>query len=162
MKQADEDAHAAAVRADTGLLARLDALGTLTGDRPTLRTAYLVLMLFITTIEVLPVLVTFLTNVSEPTLYQRVRGAVESNELAAAESDLERERQLSVRLAATEHEVYLHRLDAWRREQTGLVAAGPDPGGGQATRRRLAGSPARRSVPRRPAGAATPGSYNDR
>jgi hypothetical protein len=90
-KLAEEQAYAAAVRADTGLLARLAALRSLTADQPELRLAYLVLMLFITTIEVLPVLVTFLTNTSGPTLYQRVLAKVESNELAVAETDLDLE-----------------------------------------------------------------------
>jgi hypothetical protein len=97
LKQADEESVAAAVRADTGLLASLDALGRLTAERSSLRTAFLVLLLFITTIEVLPVLVTVLTNASEPTLYQRVLARVESTELAAAEADLEYERQAAER-----------------------------------------------------------------
>jgi hypothetical protein len=93
LKHAEEESISAAVRADTGLLARIDALSRLTAERSSLRTAYLVLLLFITMIEVLPVLVTFLTNASEPTLYQRVLVRVESTALAAAEADLESERQ---------------------------------------------------------------------
>jgi len=108
LKRTEEETVASAVRADTGLLARLDALGRLTGARSSLRTAYLVLLLFITTIEVLPVLVTFLTNAGEPTLYQRVLVRVESTALAAAEADLENERRLRVRSMAVPRRV-VHR-----------------------------------------------------
>jgi hypothetical protein len=142
LRSAEESRYAAAVRADTGLLARLDALSRLTGNQPTLRTAYLVLLLFITTIEVLPVLVTLMTNAGEPTLYQRVRTLVESNELAAAETDLEHERRLAERergarsanaekalpdlverVMAAERAVHLHRIEAWQQEQTRPRAA---------------------------------------
>jgi hypothetical protein len=135
LKRAEEDTVASAVRADTGLLASLDALSRLTAERSSLRTAYLVLLLFITTIEVLPVLVTVLTNTSEPTLYQRVQARVESTELAAAEAALEYERRaaeraLRARLAGDrpERRHVRHRGAGWpahRSRRPGRVGRAP-------------------------------------
>ncbi|MFC7478953.1 DUF4407 domain-containing protein [Luedemannella flava] len=58
-KKAEEQAFAERSRDADGLLGRLEALSELADTNSTLKTAYLALLLFITAIEILPVLVKF-------------------------------------------------------------------------------------------------------
>ncbi|MDI6099709.1 DUF4407 domain-containing protein [Actinoplanes sp. NEAU-A12] len=69
---ADKTAHEAASRKDTGLLARLEALDEVAGDRPTLHTAHLALFLLFLALELLPVLMKLLQVLGPETDYEKV------------------------------------------------------------------------------------------
>src|SRR5262249_40093036 len=88
-KKADEDHFNADTRNDRGLLARLGALSELTSNNATLRTAYLMLLLFITTIEVLPVFVKFLMNLAPPTTYDAILERAEKADIDTADVELD-------------------------------------------------------------------------
>lgn len=103
LKKQEEDAFNASTRNDSGLLARLEALGKVTERNSTLRTAYLVLLIFITSIEVLPVLTKFLMNCGPPSAYDTILAAAERADVADAEREerlLEKARDLEEQLAA--------------------------------------------------------------
>ncbi|MFF5232354.1 DUF4407 domain-containing protein [Dactylosporangium sp. NPDC000521] len=88
LKKAEEDQFKADTANDKGLLAQLGALSELTDKNSTLRLAYLMLLLFITTIEVLPVLVKFLMNLAPATAYDKILEKAEATDFATAESRL--------------------------------------------------------------------------
>lgn len=67
-----EDAATDAEAANTGLLARLEALNRITDDRPSGGTAHWMLFLLFLSIEVLPVLSKFLASLGPPTVYDRL------------------------------------------------------------------------------------------
>lgn len=90
--RAEQDRFRADTTNDRGLLARLDALSELTDKSSTLRSAYLALLLFITTIEILPVMVRFLMNLAPATTYDKILERAEETDVAVATSQLERER----------------------------------------------------------------------
>ncbi|MBN1174062.1 MAG: DUF4407 domain-containing protein [Micromonosporaceae bacterium] len=85
LKQQEEDSFRASTRNDTGILARLDALSKLTSRNSTLRTAYLVLLIFITSIEVLPVLTKFLMNCGRASAYDTILRRKEQADIRIAE-----------------------------------------------------------------------------
>ncbi|MEV0897641.1 DUF4407 domain-containing protein [Actinoplanes sp. NPDC049802] len=70
--EADKAAHAAASKEDTGLLARLEALEEIAGDRPTLQTAHFMLFLLFLALELLPVLMKTLQVLGPETDYEKV------------------------------------------------------------------------------------------
>lgn len=71
-RAADVAAHDAAVGSDDGLLARLEALDSLTHDNEALHRAHLALFLFLTAIEILPILFKTLMAFSKETLYDEI------------------------------------------------------------------------------------------
>lgn len=136
IKKAEEDRFKADISNDRGLLARLEALSTLTGRNTTLSTAYLLLMLFITTIEVLPVLVKLLINLGPPTAYDEILARAEKTDIDTADAQLDVERNLTVyelqerarreeealrsrvdRMIAAEEEIHDRELRQWRNSQ---------------------------------------------
>ncbi|WP_432995243.1 DUF4407 domain-containing protein [Dactylosporangium sp. CA-233914] len=94
-KKADEDQFNLDTANDTGLLARLEALSELTGKNSTLQVAYLMLLLFITTVEVLPVVVKFLINLAPATAYDTILEKSEEADVYAAEQELTRRQNLA-------------------------------------------------------------------
>jgi hypothetical protein len=93
LKKSEEDQFKADISNDRGLLARLEALSELTNRNATLKTAYVLLMLFITIVEVLPVAVKLLMNLAPPSTYDKILEKAEETDVAAAESRLERMRK---------------------------------------------------------------------
>ncbi len=85
-KKAEEQAFVERSRDADGLLGRLEALSSLVNTNGTLKTAYLALLLFITAIEILPVLVKFLMNLGPPSLYDRVLMRSDQADVASAAS----------------------------------------------------------------------------
>lgn len=67
-----EDASNDAGAANTGLLARLEALNRITDDRPSGGIAHWMLFLLFLSVEVLPVLSKFLASLGPPTVYDRL------------------------------------------------------------------------------------------
>jgi hypothetical protein len=94
LKKAEEDQFKADTLNDRGLLARLGALSELTGKNSTLQLAYLMLLLFITTIEVLPVAVKFLLNLAPETTYDEILREAEEADVFAAKQELQRRKDL--------------------------------------------------------------------
>jgi hypothetical protein len=122
LKQAEEDQFKADTANDDGLLARLGALSELTGSNGTLRTAYIMLLLFITTIEVLPIVVKFLMNLAPPTTYDRVMEQSDEVDVAKATAELERRKHL----ARFEAEARTAREEQLIRERTGRLTSTED------------------------------------
>ncbi|MEV8510757.1 DUF4407 domain-containing protein [Dactylosporangium sp. NPDC051484] len=94
-KKADEDQFNRDTANDTGLLARMEALSELTGKNSTLQLSYLMLLLFITTVEVLPVVVKFLINLAPATAYDTILEKSNEADVYAAEQDLTRRQNLA-------------------------------------------------------------------
>jgi len=67
---------------DTGLLIRIEALDRLTSERPAMRTAHLLLLLFITAIECLPILFKLLMSLGKKNKYEEALEAEEREHLA--------------------------------------------------------------------------------
>jgi hypothetical protein len=141
-----------------GILARLDALSSLTGRTATLQTAYIALLLFITAIEVLPVLVKFLMSLGPPTLYDRILAEGARSRIEQATKAFEYERQLAdseleerlqresdavpglvKQMVDAEVAVYQSKIGKWRDTELGQAEAAP-------SRR----PPTRRAGPARP------------
>jgi Domain of unknown function (DUF4407) len=120
-KKLDEDSFAIRNRDNRGLLAQLSALSRLTGDNGTLRTAYLALLLFITAIEVLPVLVKFLMNLAPASPYDRILAENDRANIATATIALTHEQDLAKqewqRRAQIKTEILDEQMDAWRAEE---------------------------------------------
>jgi len=115
LKQAEEDRFLIDSGNDRGLLSQLEALGRITDSNATLKTAYLTLLLFITAIEILPVLTKFLLNVGPPTTYDEILATAERNDVQAARVRLEFEREQERR----ELEAQSRRQEDIRRETAG-------------------------------------------
>ena len=145
-KKKESDEFTAHSRNDRGLLAQLNALSKLTGSNPTLKTAYLTLLLFITAIEILPVLTKFLLNLGPPSLYDQILARAEASDVETAAASLEYERNLTVqelevrgareteavrglveKLVAAEVEIYDEAIDQWRADQRGQARPGSRP-----------------------------------
>lgn len=92
------------VENDDGLLARLEALESLTHDNSMLRTAHLTLFLFLTAIECLPIFFKTLLSLSKPTLYEQLLllEDTRSEERARLRLQTEHEEALAVAEAALE------------------------------------------------------------
>lgn len=107
----------------TGLLARLEALAEVTAKNPTLQRAYVILLLFITMIEILPVLVKFMMTLGEPNSYERALVKFEKAKLREADLTMEdREKATDLafqsRARRREDETQMEEeLDRVRREQ---------------------------------------------
>jgi hypothetical protein len=82
---------------DRGLLARLSALSGLTDSSGTLKGAYIALLLFITVIEILPVLVKFLMSLGPPSLYDEVLAASQKTNIETARAKLTHEHETILR-----------------------------------------------------------------
>ena len=115
LKQAEEDRYLVDSGNDRGLLAQLEALSRITDSNATLKTAYLTLLLFITVIEILPVLTKFLLNIGPPTTYDEILATAEKNDVRAARARIEFEREQERR----ELEVQGKRQEEIRRETAG-------------------------------------------
>jgi hypothetical protein len=92
---------------NSGLLARLEALRELTSKNGTLQRAYLMLMLFITTIELLPVLVKFMISLGPPSSYERTLMRFEAAREREAEERFDEDnesRRMTRRFRATARE----------------------------------------------------------
>ena len=154
LKQAEEDRYLIDSGNDRGLLAQLEALGRVTDDNTTLKTAYLTLWLFITAIEILPVLTKFLLNVGPPTAYDEILATAERSDVQAARARIEFEREqerqeLEARARRQEQirretagrethvrtEIRQRELDRWRSEELHRLNGGVATG--TATRRTL-------------------------
>ncbi|MEU8232262.1 DUF4407 domain-containing protein [Actinoplanes sp. NPDC048967] len=72
-RDAAQAEFAASERNNEGLLARMTAMSRLTDANATLGTAHLVLILFLTAFEVLPVLFKILLSIGSPSVYDRLR-----------------------------------------------------------------------------------------
>ncbi len=97
---------------DTGLLIRIEALDRLTSKRPTLATVHMLLLLFFTAFECLPILVKFLLSLGPATKYETAVAVDEENRL-------DTERELARRRRAT---VLLNESDALLEAQVGREA----------------------------------------
>jgi hypothetical protein len=132
LRKAEQDQFTVNSGENRGLLARMEALSQFTSKSATLRTAYLALLLFITAIEILPVLVKFLMSLGPPTLYDKILKRAEEVDVEAAEAAFQHERtvanrELEVRqnrqseridrIASTVAEIDERRLDEWRSQQ---------------------------------------------
>jgi len=115
LKQAEEDRYRIDSGNDRGLLAQLEALSRITDSNTTLKTAYLTLLLFITAIEILPVLTKFLLNVGPPTVYDEILATAEKSDVQAALARIEFEREQDRR----EIEAQGRRQEEIRRETAG-------------------------------------------
>jgi hypothetical protein len=115
LKQAEEDRFLIDSGNDRGLLSQLEALSEITDSNATLKTAYLTLLLFITAIEILPVLTKFLLNVGPPTTYDEILATAEQNDVQAARARLEFEREQQRR----DLEAQGRRQEEIRRETAG-------------------------------------------
>lgn len=128
-KQQEEDEFAASVRNDRGLLARMDALTNFTNHSATLKTAYLALLLFITAIEVLPVLVKFLMNLGPPTAYDLILRGAERRDVENATRAFDHERVMRERrferMASAEAELHERAVENWQTRQLREVDADP-------------------------------------
>ncbi|GAB3853669.1 hypothetical protein GCM10027610_083960 [Dactylosporangium cerinum] len=166
LKKAEEDQFKADTANDKGLLAQLGALSELTDKNSTLRTAYLMLLLFITTIEVLPVLVKFLMNLAPATAYDKILEKAEDTDFATASARLSRqqERQEFEQQARADREKEIIRDQLSRTRSldetygmTGHISTRP----AEAPTTRLVTWLLRRNAPTQPAGY-TPGRTRSR
>ena len=115
LKQAEEDRYLIDSGNDRGLLAQLEALSQITDSNATLKTAYLTLLLFITAIEILPVLTKFLLNIGPPTAYDEILATAEQSDVQAARTRIEFEREQE----RQELEAQAKRQDQIRKETAG-------------------------------------------
>ena len=125
-----------------GLLAQLQALSKITDANGTLKTAYLTLLVFITAIEILPVLTKFLLNIGPASAYDEILASGEQRDVETARQSFayERERhqeelrarkekekelleRVAEREAAIQEEVKQRELDEMRRAAMGQPSA---------------------------------------
>jgi hypothetical protein len=92
LKRSEEAQHERTSADSAGLLARIEALDALQKDRPTVKTAHIVLFAFLTLIEVLPVLVKLLQSFGKPSLYEEL--ADEDDDFRRTAEQLRRETEL--------------------------------------------------------------------
>ncbi|WP_248820915.1 DUF4407 domain-containing protein [Frankia sp. AgB32] len=137
---------------DTGLLIRMQALGELTRNNPTMRTTHYVLLAFVTAIDCLPILFKLLMSLGRRNRYEEGLEAEEQEHLAISRqrsrhlraeqmifhSDTLREAQaarderdeaieeLARRTVRDQVEVAERALDRWKREQLHHVETDPD------------------------------------
>jgi hypothetical protein len=102
---------------DDGILSQLDALSELTDKRPALKSAYIVLMLFITAIEILPVLSKFLMSLGEPTPYDEAQKIIDRTRYEQARIDGEH----AIEVSRVEAEEQLARERVAIREHAGII-----------------------------------------
>jgi hypothetical protein len=114
-----------ATAADTGLLARLEALDRITDDRPSGGQAHLAVFLLFLSIEVLPVLLKLLSGFAPETLYDRLAKRVDDGADSDDELWAKRDRDLAVDRADQNLAMERHKLDAQTKahaKTTQLVA----------------------------------------
>jgi len=109
----EKQAKERSIDADTGLLARMEALDTLSANHPTMRTAHWALFLFLTLIECLPVLVKLVLALQKPNLYETLALAADEE---ARRRD-QRERATAFEIAEAERAVQTQRAQDLRRDQ---------------------------------------------
>ena len=82
-QQRDEAQHVreAAIDADKGVLARLEALHEIGAERPAMQHAHWALFVFLTFIECLPVLIKLLLSFGKPTLYEQLSTAADAEKV---------------------------------------------------------------------------------
>jgi len=137
-KQREQEQFLADSGNDRGLLAQLEALSVITDKNPTLKIAYLTLLLFITAIEIMPVLTKFLLNIGPSSAYDEILASAEAADVATARTSFEFERaQHEQRLRAraekqrervdevAEHEVAVQ-TELRRRELDEMRTAAPE------------------------------------
>ncbi|WP_430785902.1 DUF4407 domain-containing protein [Actinoplanes sp. G11-F43] len=125
LKAQEEDRYLIDSRNDRGLLAQIEALSTITDRDATLKTAYLTLLLFITAIEILPVLTKFLLNIGRPSAYDEILASAERADVEIAKANLERDRERrekeyaarSERQAEVDAELRDRRIARWRSDE---------------------------------------------
>lgn len=124
LKAQEEDRYLVDSRNDRGLLAQIEALNAITGSNGTLKTAYLTLLLFITAVEVLPVLTKFLLNIGKASAYDEILASAERADVQNARRHLEMERERrekeytarsEIRTELTDRQVARWRTDEIRR-----------------------------------------------
>lgn len=103
-RAAEVAAHDGTVENDDGLLARLEALESLTGHNTMLQLAHLLLFVFLTAIECLPIFFKTLLALSKPTLYEQLLllEDTRSEERARLRLQTEHEEALAVAEASLE------------------------------------------------------------
>lgn len=101
-----------ATAADTGLLARLEALDRITEDRPSGGRAHLAVFLLFLAIEVLPVLLKLLNGFAPETLYDRLAKRADDGLDSDDELWAKRDRDLAVDRADQNLAIERHKLDA--------------------------------------------------
>ncbi|GAA2854742.1 hypothetical protein Acy02nite_73740 [Actinoplanes cyaneus] len=89
----EQDRYLIDSRNDRGLLAQIEALSEITGRNGTLKTAYLTLLVFITAVEILPVLTKFLLNIGPATVYDQILASAEKADVELARSTLKVEHE---------------------------------------------------------------------
>ncbi|OHV39891.1 MULTISPECIES: DUF4407 domain-containing protein [Pseudofrankia] len=77
---------------DTGLLIRIEALDRLTSERPSMRTAHLLLLLFITAIECLPILFKLFMSLGKKNKYEEALEIEEREHLAISQAQSRQKR----------------------------------------------------------------------
>ncbi|MEV0406906.1 DUF4407 domain-containing protein [Actinoallomurus sp. NPDC050550] len=90
-QQARQRSYAASNKASKGLLIRLQALDQVAKKNGTLRSAQILLFLFITAIECLPIIVKLLHTFGPPNSYEKVLAEKERIQLRVAHKNLQRE-----------------------------------------------------------------------
>ncbi len=149
-RRAEIAAHQAAVGDSDGILARLTALGRISDADPVLHTAHLLLFLFMTALECLPIIFKTMLALAPPSLYerlvsleeekveQRMRLRLQSeyeeaetlarSALAAAEAraarTLEAESRATGMVLDAQLDVTRDGVRRWRDEQLGTTSAG--------------------------------------
>ncbi|GLW33140.1 DUF4407 domain-containing protein [Actinoplanes regularis] len=93
LKAAEEDRYLVDSRNSRGLLAQIEALSEITERNATLKTAYLTLLLFITAVEILPVLTKFLLNIGPASAYDQILATAEKADVEFAKSSLKAEQE---------------------------------------------------------------------
>jgi hypothetical protein len=113
-KQREQDQFLADSADDRGLLAQLEALSTITNRNATLKLAYLTLLLFITAVEIMPVLTKFLLNIGPSSAYDKILAEAEDRDVATARTSFAYERE--------QHEERLKARAEKQRERVDEVA----------------------------------------
>lgn len=150
-QQAEIDSFTKRNNDNTGLLIRIEALGQLTDSHPDMKRAHLLLLLFITAFECLPVLVKTLLQFGDPTLYEKAVAKAEEEQLPVEEELARRRRaaqlldsedelieaqiaraakdgvieRLTTRSIASQERVATAALTAWEERELGRVRAEP-------------------------------------
>jgi hypothetical protein len=107
-----EEASNNAEAGNTGLLARLEALGRITDDRPGGGTAHWMLFLLFLSIEVLPVVSKFLASLGPPSVYDRLLGREDEDIDQADATWSQKQRTLSDQQADVPLQIELHKANA--------------------------------------------------
>jgi hypothetical protein len=113
---AAEDAYAEAERNNHGLLARMNALSRITDRDPTLGLAHLVLIMFLTAFEVLPVLFKVLLSAGGASVYDRLREKKDETFHDVAVDELQGSQDLALHENAARRTAETAAVDAFVQE----------------------------------------------